>query len=158
MDYALAYDTQAGLLDMSLAGSDLAGDDTLKTAVLLSLTTDRQAQDHEVATGEDRKGWWADAYASTEGDLFGSRLWLLARTKQLQSTQVRARDYAREALQWLVDDGLASSVEVTAMTPRIGWLVLDISIGLNGSRRRYRFEWSDAAPGWRLADEAWVAR
>ena len=50
---------------MSLAGADFAGDDTLVTAVILSLCTDRLAQPHEVAPGEDRRGWWADAYATS---------------------------------------------------------------------------------------------
>ena len=64
---------------MSLAGADFAGDDTLVTAVILSLCTDRLAQPHEVAPGEDRRGWWADAYATSPRDKFGCRWWLLAR-------------------------------------------------------------------------------
>ena len=118
MDFPF-LDPESGLLDMSLAGADFAGDDTLVTSVILSLCTDRLAQAHEVAAGEDRRGWWADAYASSPQDKFGCRWWLLAREKQLQSTVQRARDYALEALKWMQEDGLVTSVGVSAFVP--GW-------------------------------------
>lgn len=154
MDFSLTLDPESGLLDMSLAGPDLAGDESLTTAVLLSLGTDRLAQEHEVRAGEDRRGWWADAYASTPGDKFGCRWWLLAREKQLTATVQRARDYAQEALAWMVEDGLVSAVNVSAFVPRMGWLVLYITLRLNGVDRRYRFEWRDSVGAWRLADES----
>ena len=49
--------------------------------------------------------------------MIGSRLWLLNREKELQSVVNRARDYAAESLQWLIDDGIASRVDVAA-----GWI------------------------------------
>ena len=156
MDFSLSFDPETGLLDMSLAGADFAGDDTLVTAVILSLCTDRLAQPHEVAPGEDRRGWWADAYATSPRDKFGCRWWLLAREKQLQSTVQRARDYALEALKWMQEDGLVTSVGVSAFVPRMGWLVLLITLSLNGVDRRYRFEWNSAAQAWRLAGESFA--
>lgn len=157
MDFSLTLDPETGLLDMSLAGADFAGDDTLATAVILSLCTDRLAQPHEVASGEDRRGWWADAYASSPQDKFGCRWWLLAREKQLQSTVQRARDYALEALKWMQEDGQVTSVDVSAFVPRIGWLVLLITLALNGVDRRYRFEWNAATQAWRLAGESFAS-
>lgn len=157
MDLALTFNPAIGALDISLDGVDLAGDDTLRTAVLLSLLCDRTAQAHEVDAGADRRGWWADAYASNQGDAFGSRLWLLARSKQLPATVQRARSYIREALQWLVDDGLASAVDVVAFIPRMGWLVADVHVTLQGNSRRFRFEWSDADQVWQLAGENFTA-
>lgn len=154
MDFALSFDSESGLLDMSLAGADFAGDDTLRTAVFLSLCTDRLAQPYEVPEGEHRRGWWADAYAQVLGDLFGCRWWLLAREKQLQSTVQRAKGYAQEALDWLIEDGLAKSVTVTPFIPRMGWLVLYITLQLNNGTRRYRFEWNGSTQQWRLADES----
>ena len=58
-----------------------------------------------------RGGWWAD-------DTFGSKLWLLRRRSASQETINLARDYAREALVWLVTDGVAARVDVT--TERFG--------------------------------------
>ena len=46
-------------------------------------------------------------------DLVGSRLWLLARSKASQTNLVLAQEYATEALQWMIGDGLAETVDVT---------------------------------------------
>jgi len=43
---------------------------------------------------------------------FGSRLHLLKRAKNTVRTEQLARDYCREALQWLIDSGRATSIEV----------------------------------------------
>lgn len=153
MDLALAFNAQTATMDLVLGVADLQSEQSLATAMLLSLMCDRLAQPHEVDAGADRRGWWADTYAEQEGDRFGSRLWLLAREKQRQSAVQRAIAYAQEALKWLVDDGLASAVDVLGFVPRTGWLVLQVAVSLNGSSRRYRFEWSDESHVWRLAGE-----
>jgi len=155
MDIALTYDSQIGAFDVSIdaLNADLAREESLSTVVLLSLLTDRTAQANEVDPGADRRGWWADAFAEQVGDMFGSRLWLLAREKQLPATIARARAYIEEALAWLVADGLAKSVMATVFAPRRGWLVAQVDITLAGDSRRYRFEWSDDAQVWRLGGE-----
>ncbi len=43
---------------------------------------------------------------------FGSRLHLLKRAKNTVRTEMLARDYCLEALQWLLDNGRATSIEV----------------------------------------------
>jgi phage gp46-like protein len=85
----------------------------LVRAVVVSLFTWRRARpDDELPSGTARMGWWGDSFASVEGDRIGSRLWLLARAKLTVQTINRAREYAHEALAWLVEDGVASRVEV----------------------------------------------
>jgi phage gp46-like protein len=156
MDLALTYNAEIGALDLSLAGVDLRREDSLATAVMLSLLCDRACEANQVPADADRRGWWADAFADEgagRGDSFGSRLWLIEREKLLPETLQRARRYAREALQWLIEDGLATGLEVNAFVPRAGWLVLDVVLHLKEGSRRYRFEWNDAAQRWRLADE-----
>lgn len=86
----------------------------------------------------DRRGWWGDWYAPAQLDLMraqgtiatvpapgtlpqpadriGSRLWLLSRSKDLAETVAAAKDYITEALQWLIDDGVAAAVGVV-VTP-----------------------------------------
>lgn len=155
MDIALTYDSQIAAFDVSIDAltADLAAEDALATAVTLSLLTDRTAQPGDVPAADDRRGWWADAMADQAGDQFGSRLWLLAREKQLPATIVRARAYIEEALAWLIDDGLASKVTASVFAPRRGWLVAQVEIVLASDARRYRFEWNDDAQVWRLAGE-----
>lgn len=153
MDIALTHNPQTGLLDISLVGGDLLAEDTLATAVMLSLLSDRTAQAHEVDAGSDQRGWWADAFADDDGDQFGSRLWLIGREKVIPATVQLVRTYVQEALQWMVDDGIAESIVVTAFIPQPGWIYCDVALMLNASSRRFRFEWSDEAQVWRLAAE-----
>lgn len=126
--------------DWLVQGPSLAEDDGLETAVVISLFTDRLAADAPADAG-GRRGWWGDAYAEVDGDLIGSRLWQLAREKQLPGVLARAELYAREALQWLVDDGVASSVAVQAERVRDGVLGLAITITRSAQPIvRFRFE------------------
>lgn len=145
-DIALRQTSKPGeppSFDIALDGADVVHDDGLETSVILSLFTDRRAADDDVLPGgdDDRRGWWADAYAGVVGDRIGSRLWLLAREKQTPDVLLRAEGYAREALQWMIDDGVARSVTVSAEIVRDGVLGLAIEIArANGSTAQYRFE------------------
>lgn len=136
----LGFDVGA---DYVLGTAGLVEDDGLETAVILSLFTDRRANEDDVPPGdpEDRRGWWGDGHADIAGDQIGSRLWLLSREKQTPSVLVRARQYAQEALAWLIDDGIASQVEVEAFIPRNQ--VLAVNVAITRPARppvRYRFD------------------
>lgn len=102
--------------DLVKLDGDYAVEPGLTTAMLLSLFTDRRAEPDDVPpSGDptDRRGWWADEFAAVPGDRMGSRLWLLARAKRTAETLRRAEEYAREALQWMLDDSVAASLDVT---------------------------------------------
>jgi phage gp46-like protein len=89
----------------------------------------------------DRRGWWADAFPAIAGDRFGSRLWLLRRSKQLQESLIVAREYAEEALAWLVEDGAASKVEVETFIARFEIMGMIVRIYRpDGSTAPFRFE------------------
>jgi len=112
---ALSWDGELMTGDVQLGRSGLVRDDGLTTAVLISLFTDRRAKaDDPLPDGNDRRGWVGDAISPVDGDRIGSRLWLLRREKQTEETRRRAEEYAREALAWLIEDGLAARVEVSA--------------------------------------------
>lgn len=137
------------LFDLATDGAALATEEGLRTAVLISLFTDARAADGDQLPdgGADRRGWWADTWPEVEGDLTGSHLWLLAREKQVPAVLSRAERYARAALQWLIDDGIAAAVEVVASFPRVGVILLEVTVQrLVDGPVRYRFEqfWSDA--------------
>jgi phage gp46-like protein len=90
--------------------------DNLKNAltrsVLISLFTWRRAAPDDPVDDGERFGWWGDSFPSVADDRIGSRLWLLRRVKLTRQTQLDAEFYAREALQWLIDDGHCSAIEV----------------------------------------------
>ncbi len=135
--------------DYALEAGSLQTEDGLETAVVISLFTDRRANpDDELpaGAGDTRRGWWGDAVAPTvdgvavDGARIGSRLWLLAREKQTPETVVRARAYALEALEWLIEDGVAETVEVEAEIVRAGILGLRIVVQRpSGDAAAFRF-------------------
>lgn len=126
---ALEWDTLSLSADLAReANGRLASDDGLRSCVILSLFLDRRARSDDETPDGDRRGWVGDALSSIAGDRIGSRLWLLRREKQLPETLRRAEDYAREALAWLVTDGLAASVTVSAEWLRMGLLAMRIQI------------------------------
>lgn len=104
-----------------IVDGDLADDEISDVVALALFTWRRAAPSDPVPEGASRHGWWA----APEG--IGSRLWLLrSRTLTLTPETLRtAEDYAREALAFLVTDGVASKVSATAS--RAG-LVLALSI------------------------------
>lgn len=100
--------------DWLVAGASLDATGDLETAIILSLFTDGRANadDRLPDQGGDRRGWWGDTGAD-EGPV-GSRLWLLARKKTTRETRLRVEAYAREALAWMLEDGVADRIEVAA--------------------------------------------
>lgn len=122
-DLALVWNADALAADLLLANGQLATDDGMRTAILISLFSDARAADDETLPeqGGDRRGWWGDAYArdarpdaGTARDVnrIGSLLWLLSRSKITTRVLVQAQQACEEALAWLVRDGIASAVRV----------------------------------------------
>ena len=143
-DLALIWNDEAFTADLALVDGALALDAGLKTAVILSLFTDARARPDDVLPqqGADRRGWWPDALGAEE-DRIGSRLWLLAREKLTPETVARAREYAEEALMWLVRDGVAREVIVSAevIGPSALGLSITIARGDGPDRERFDFVW-----------------
>jgi len=154
-DIRLAYKEISGAIgvhrfDVGLTGPDLATDDGLETAVLVSLFTDRRAEpDDRLPDGsDDLRGWWGDTFSDQPNDRIGSRLWLLCREKQTTAVVERAREYAKEALTWLTADGAAKSVTVEAEIATTGVLALAIEIERPDTSRvsyRYSYAWEALA-------------
>ena len=92
---------------------DLAEQNQLHSAVLIQLFTNKRIPDdvEPVSDFNDRGGWWGDYFAPFET---GSLLWTLYRSVLKDETVALAEQYAREALQELVNQGAAARVEVTS--------------------------------------------
>ncbi len=118
-DLGLVWSNTLGSADLSIIDNDLSTDRGLLTAAALSLFTDRRAEDDDIppsGDARDRRGWWGDEFAVITGDKFGSRLWLLDRSKRQNETILRAEEYVREALAWMLEDRVVSRVDVTVET------------------------------------------
>ena len=140
-DVVLAWSNAAGTGDLAVEGADLAADDGLATAVLVSLFSDRRAEADELPPGDsDRRGWWGDGVVD-DNDRIGSKLWLLRRRKREPSLPDEAAATAREALQWMLDDGVAVAVAAEGSWGERGELALDVRITLpDESTREVQFD------------------
>ena len=116
MDVALEFNTQAREADLVVDAADLKPDESLRTAILISLFTNARAEpDARLPTVDvDRRGWWGDTFAEVTGDLIGSHLWLLSRRKLTTRLQAEAERFCEQALFWLVQDGIAAGVTVSS--------------------------------------------
>jgi phage gp46-like protein len=140
-DLALTWNGET--CDLALDGNDLLLEEGLQTAVLISLFSDRRARADDLLPGatDDRRGWWGDAWPEVEGDLIGSRLWLLSREKEVPEPLRKAREYAQEALAWLVDDGICARVEIAVSVPRRGVLGLVATLyRRDGRTENYQYD------------------
>lgn len=126
-----------GTVDLVLGPSGIEAGTGLGSAVIVSLLTDARAGVDDVLPDAragggliqpDRRGWAGDALSEIPGDRIGSHLWLLGREKQTESVRLRAIDYARAALQWLIDDGYAVSIDIEAFWSQAGRLDLSVTI------------------------------
>lgn len=147
-DIALQFtDFKGG--DLVLSGQDLARDDGLESAVLVSLFTDRRADPEQIRAGDDARdlrGWWGDYNPPVDGDQTGSLLWLLGREKQTRETLARGRQYAEQALAWMLDDLVARRITVTTEYGGPGVMHIGVDIERpDATRLRYRYDYEWAA-------------
>lgn len=138
MDIVLDFQRDLLFSDIEMNPPDLKVNQDLKSAVIISLFTNRLADKDQVEPGQDRQGWWGDTY---KGSRIGSRLWLLRRSKQLSTVANQARDYCYEALQWLIEDKIAQSLTVRTEIIAMYTLGIEIKIYRPKDIQNYKFSY-----------------
>ena len=92
--------------------SKAISEESLRRSVEISLLSWRKAEPDD-ETDDKKYGYWGDSFPPKDGALIGSRLWLLFRSKLIDNeTLLKAEDYIRQALQWMIDDDLVSQIDV----------------------------------------------
>lgn len=143
-DLALIWDNHDGSADLALVDGALVTDDGLDTAIMISLFTDRRARADDILAGgegSDPRGWWGDGFADAEGDDIGSHLWLLEREKRLPAVRDKARQYARDALAWLIADQVCASIDVIVETRGSDQLAIGVTAVRPTGPARLRFDY-----------------
>ncbi len=102
-------------------------------AAWLSLLTDAPAQEGDALPDEHgnppyRGGWWGDAHATMPGDVWGSRWWLLRRTRDPDAA-AKAAEWGDQALAWMVTDGILTAAPT--ITAAVNGARLDVSVRLS---------------------------
>jgi phage gp46-like protein len=111
-DIKLRRSEDAQIYDINFVDGDFEQMNGLDTAILMSLTCERRADESEVSLPEKRRGWIGNEINGFSDFEYGSKLWLLEQARATQDTLNKAVTYAQEALQWLVEDDYATSIVV----------------------------------------------
>lgn len=146
-DLALVYDKEARRCDLALGDDgDLLVDETPITPILLSVGLDRRAEpDDELpqgrirfltpATFSERRGGPGDGL-DPAGERAGSRLWLLDRAKETETTRLLFAFWLGECLEWAErDTGAPAEITVEWIRDQtLGWRVMVEDSAISGSR------------------------
>lgn len=147
-DIALVQDSYFANFDIFTDGAGFWTDDGLQTAVTISLFTDKRLPDGvEHPDGmSDRRGYWGDI-AEQDGYEWGSLLWTLYRSKITNQIITNCREYAVDALKWMIDDGIAESVVVNAERGGTYQINIEVVITKRDTREtlRYSYLWDGEA-------------
>lgn len=129
------------IIEDSNGFANLEMDDGLETAVYISLFSDARADKDDILPNSDNKlgGWFGDAL---EDFKLGSKLWLLARAKTSPEVLKKARFYCFEALKWLIEDGVAQSINISVTRSGLSGLIYDIEIIKPTEKEKPKFKWS----------------
>jgi phage gp46-like protein len=136
-DLKLTLNTVTGNYDISLENGDFTTTDGFDSSILVSLFSDARADKSEVLRPEQRRGWWGDECSDNKNSKLGSKLWLLSQARKTPVTLNRAKDYAYQALKWLVDEGYSRKIDVNASFIAEG-IKLDITITNNAGATESR--------------------
>ena len=109
-------DIEPAGLDAQRNRGGFVSDNAIASAVIICLMTDIRVDETELRDGDINRGWPGDVF-DMQGDEvpLGSKLWLLRRsTVDDVKTPRLAEQYAREALDTLIVQGVCVRVEVEA--------------------------------------------
>jgi phage gp46-like protein len=108
-DAFMEYDETNNCFDISIDPDtgDLKKSKDLYTSLIISILADRRSlNDDEIPNS---RGWVGDAIKKESETKVGSRIWLLGRAKTTILNLQLLEEYAKEALDWYVDQGIAES-------------------------------------------------
>lgn len=119
IDVELSQSTKG--YDILIQNGDIAAVNNFKTAIEVSLFTDARADATQIFLPEARRGWIGNIATPIENQDLGSLIWLVSQARLTQSTLNKVVIFARQALQWLVTQGQAVSVNVSGqIVPTFG--------------------------------------
>jgi len=145
-DIKLIWDNDTQEADIDFGDEDLVRENGLESAVIMSLFTDRRAKEDDTLDDKnDLRGWWGDRLdVDANDDKIGSRIWLLERSKTTNQTIVKLKEYILEALDWMVEDGVAMKVDAEVERqgdPGNDRLAFSVTIyKIDGNNETYKFD------------------
>jgi len=94
---------------------DLKGSNSIDTAVLMSLFTDKRADASEIRDSKERRGWWGNLFNDNEDYEIGSKLWLSTNQGRLTDDTLNAiNSQALNCLVWMKEDNIVDDIKVSS--------------------------------------------
>jgi phage gp46-like protein len=144
----VALNTTRGYFDFDWTESgDISTVQSLDTAILMSIFEEVRATAAEVPESNLRRGWLGNE--STPDFEQGSKAWQFEQERIAGSALAELGVVISNGLQWLIDDEIATSVEVEQPRLKDGKVVVFINLGRDGSpvERKFFELWDATGPG-----------
>lgn len=102
-----------GPADMIVGTNDLIRDPGLESACIITIGTDARADNSDILPNKNsnRSGFWGSQLL---GFQVGNKLWLLGRSNLTSATAATARQYLEEGFEWMIREGIASEIIISA--------------------------------------------
>lgn len=145
---AVLNELPGGIWDIQIGfDGDIETADSFDTYIIVALFTDARADESEVAQPERRRGWAGNEH--TPGFEQGGKFWLFEQSRLTRATMNDAEAAAVDALQSLVDEGLAVSVRGARVTRTADAATLEIDIerARDQVAKRYFDLWQNTGTG-----------
>lgn len=81
-----------------------------------------------------------DTYPVEPGDKIGSKLWQLLRRKLTDDVIAEVEELSRDSLQWMIDDGICSNVDVSVERSEINRVNIRVVLTVDGKQTSYKFK------------------
>jgi len=111
-DILIKSDTR-GIYDVQIDGADFASSEGFESAIAASYFTDSRAPAVQVQEAQKRRGWVGNILTAIQSRELGGLLWILDQARVTDDTLNFAKSFAQDSLQWLIEDGLARSIQVS---------------------------------------------
>lgn len=121
--------------------TDIDTDNDLESYLILRLFTNRRAESSWTTTPY-KEGWWYDVL--DEQGLTGSRLWQLwyLPVTDKDAYEARANDLVREALQVMIDDKIADTIDINCNLQGTKQLNIAITVNKAKDSQSFSYIWS----------------
>ena len=133
--------------DIPVENGDFVLVDGVETAIGVSLFTDARTDAANVSEAFKRRGFSGNLLTLAEGFELGGELWTLEQARLDQNTLNAAQDIVKRALQYMINDGIADTIDVvmTKTSERAGTIEITLFKGLD-EVGRYITLWTSTQP------------
>jgi hypothetical protein len=137
-DIKLIFNEDQQYYDIDFKNGDFLLTQGLETAILMSIYC--QQRDDSIEVSSSRGGWAGNELQSVAGFQQGSKLWTLYQSAATEDVANLAQNFIEDALQWLIDDGIAEEISVVTSVIDNSKLQAEVTITRNSNIETFKFE------------------